>query len=94
MGQHTRFWYLWPLIYAHANISSKASGLNYGLSLLHPYFVYTCEQRRLWQVCTNEPLLLTNEISMDISCTRPNNKPVHENCIQERLRLAWASKGS
>ena len=60
MGQHTRFLYLSPLIYAHADISNKASGLNHGLSLLHPYFVYTCEQQRLWRVCTNQPLPLTD----------------------------------
>ena len=31
-----------PLIYAHAGTSTKARGINFGLSLhLHPYIVYT-----------------------------------------------------
>ena len=42
MYQCSRFWYLlqMPIINAHADISSEARGLNFGLSLyLHPYFV-------------------------------------------------------
>ena len=80
MCQHTRFWYC-LLIYAHADKPSKAKGLNYGLSILQPYFVYVNSEG-----CgVSEHLLLTDAISMGISCTGTDNKPVHDNCIQQRL---------
>ena len=47
MGQHMRFWYYpiytqTPPLNAHADVSSRARGLNFGQRLyLHPYFVYT-----------------------------------------------------
>ena len=65
------------LINAHADISSKTRGLNFGLSIYQlPYFnLYASSkgsgdsaQMRDW----SEPLLLADVISMEISCCGPN----------------------
>ena len=60
-----------PLRNTHADISSKARGLNFDLSLhLHPYVMYSSSNG------SNESVLklprLNNEISTEISCTGLN----------------------
>ena len=39
------------LLNAHTDIFSQTNSINFCQSFLHPYFVYTCEQWRLWQAC-------------------------------------------
>ena len=56
-----------PLIKVHANMSSKARGLNFGLSLLlHPYLpsIHICTD-------SSEPSLITDAISTKILCNGP-----------------------
>ena len=58
---------------AHADISSEARGQKSGLSLhIHPYFMYgrskTLASLGIWTDWP-EPLLLTDAINTEISCT-------------------------
>ena len=64
-----------PLINAHAVISSKARGLNFGLCLhLHLHFEHESREgfgESAHIADSPEPLLLTNVTSIIISCTGP-----------------------
>ena len=61
-----------PLTEALTDVSSKASGLNFSSTPI--LCVGLCEQRRLRRFCAyaqnrQEPSLLRDAISVDISCT-------------------------